>query len=539
MGAGESCHCSCNDVPTSPTKGNLANAKSMSFDDSREEVSDPIDSCKSWDDYATLKQKPVLPEPGSSQGCVTLEQKPSRGTESPQKKPAPLRSPSGCKRGWRGIDEERYLSFRLFPSDCIGLDLVEASSSIASGTRVLVVANVEGRSAFAKTEDGQPGICAGDVIVQVNGRRGNAGVLREVLQEAISSASGGHFFHGHINIVARPRASAFDAEMLREGAFWDTLGITLVIDKTNPRCALVQSLSSEGLVPDWNKTHASLRVCVGDLISHVNDFNGDDAAAMFEEIQRGSKGSVLRFHVVTSVAGQAAARRVTCKGVRRSSRMCARSPESVSTDSASSEDSGAPARATAPVKSCADADARTEAQASARGKEGVKFHAATVARVEVELEEQPLTFDATPWSVDRCDTMEEIPPPLMSPAHGAAHQECDDAVSDGSSDVEEKNLRNMLQFALDTNGGCAGFTDELRCELTREHCLSDCEDNQLEIPWGDASGGIVDVRRCGEEHVMSDASTDFPSSGTATPALGVSYPPHMHTLAQGCTTLWV
>jgi len=215
-----------------------------------EEVCDPEKSCKSWGSYARFKEKPVK-EPAAFHGFHSV-----------------LDSSKALMSG-TGIDEERRLIFKLQPGDTFGLDLVECFSGVASTTTLLVVAKVESGSTFAKTVHGHDGISAGDVIVSVNGRRGTAAEVRNLLQQAVDS--NGHFFHAHVNIVVRPRPPAFDVEMLREGPNWETLGVRLVIDRNNPRCALVQSLSSEGLVPSWNKTHGSLQICVGDLISSVND----------------------------------------------------------------------------------------------------------------------------------------------------------------------------------------------------------------------------------------------------------------------------
>lgn len=229
---------------------------------------------------------------------------------TPKEVPASFHKSGYSEKGRKGIDAERFLTFRLHPGSPVGLELADTTSGTGGPklASLLVVANVEATSSFAKTVDGEIGITVGDTIVEANGRRGTATDLRKVLQQEKLNWS----TERHVTLVVRPRPPAFDVDMLREGPQWETLGITVVIDKNNPGCALVQALRSEGLVPDWNRTHGSLRICAGDLITQVNDLY-EDAKAMCEEIQTGRRGSRLRFRVCTSIAGQAMARSVSCR----------------------------------------------------------------------------------------------------------------------------------------------------------------------------------------------------------------------------------
>lgn len=463
-----------------------------------EEVCDPDESCKSWGAYATLKDKPV--------------------SELPLEEPLSPRF-HFKQRMCSGIDEERHLYFKLRPGDFFGLELADAMSGTANTRSVLIVASLEGRSTLAKTADGQDGVSAGDVIVEVNGRRGSAEEVRNVLLQAL--ASDGHFFHGQLNMVVRPRPLAFDVEMVRQGRNWQTLGITLVIDKNNPRCALVQSLSSEGLVPDWNKSHGSLQICAGDLISHVNDLNGD-VAAMCREIRMGSQGSVLRFRIVTSVAGQAAARRVACENRRSAPRRRAE-------------------EAQAQAQACVDAERLARVQGLRHEVESLALEA---IRWDMDIEDTseevppPLVSparrgfrqDGLKMLVERSDEMQSFLPPLMSPMKGLGHkgldcEEDDETSTAGSQNSEESRLRHMLEFALESMTPKASLRGEVASAQRRQ--------GHEMVMFGETSpkGDAI------EDHEMSDASTDFPLSGEATPALGTSSCPR--TPLPGKTVLWV
>jgi len=435
MGSTTSCHeCKCEDrcqTPTSPTK-----VRAFSYGESTEEVCDPEGRCKSWAPCAVLVQ-PVV---------------------HPKELPALSQKNAYSDKGRIGIDGECQLRFRLQPGHRFGLELAETTVTQQAGTgkrlaSLLVVANVESRSPFSRTADGQLGLVAGDVIVEVDGRRGTAAEVQDMLQQAVPSGT-----HRDTTLVARRRPSAFDVELLREGPNWEMLGITVVIDKANPRCALVQALSSAGLLPDWNKAHGSLRICAGDLITQVNDIE-EDATAMCREIMEGRRGSSLRFRVSTSIAGQAVARHATCKPSQRGSRMSGTSPVTSEESEASAravsdraeaeaeawavEEAKVRAKADARHRAKADAAARAEAHARVRAKEEqarARAQAAADARAELEarvrMEKELLLCElqahAIAWDSDGYDT-EEAPPPLMSPDnHGCGEGE--DTLSDASTD---------------------------------------------------------------------------------------------------------
>jgi hypothetical protein len=193
-------------------------------------------------------------------------------------------------------DRECRLRFQLPPAAPFGLQLTEArcGSRGTSSSSALVVQHVTACSSLAKTIDGQPGIYAGDVIIEANGRRGTAAEVRDVLQQAVASSG-----TRDITLAVCRRPSIFDVEIPLD-ASKQKLGIVAVIDKAYPGCVLVQSVRSEGIVPEWNAAHASLQICAGDLITEVNSIS-NDASAMCLEMQNNPRGiTSLQFRVAAS-----------------------------------------------------------------------------------------------------------------------------------------------------------------------------------------------------------------------------------------------
>lgn len=80
---------------------------------------------------------------------------------------------------------ERHCTFVLKPGDRFGLVLDERMAAAEETRGTLVVRRVNAGSPFAETVEGGQGVNAGDVIVEVNGQRGDAAEVREVLRKAV------------------------------------------------------------------------------------------------------------------------------------------------------------------------------------------------------------------------------------------------------------------------------------------------------------------------------------------------------------------
>lgn len=180
------------------------------------------------------------------------------------------------------------LEFDLIGSYRLGLQVLAA----AEGSEpCLVVTRVDPEGMLSQTVDGGPGVCPGDVIVEVHGQRGNPEALLAMLQDLAGSS-------GELNITVRPRPAAHVAEIARTGRNWQRLGVSVLL-KPDKTFFVVAAVHETGLVPEWNAAnsgHACL--CAGDKIVGVNGLEGS-AAKLYSHVQAAGLGSVLRLDVHT------------------------------------------------------------------------------------------------------------------------------------------------------------------------------------------------------------------------------------------------
>lgn len=206
------------------------------------------------------------------------------------------RAASGHSDELYTMQEEMRLCFTLQPSDRFGMVLEETSEPVPSG--LLAVSGLDDWSAFAPKAAGGPAIKIGDVILEVNGKRGTSSEMREALVRAFSANDDQSRI---INLVVRSRPPAFNLELWRATGKQRKrrLGFVVCAAKSHPTCLKVQGVLEKGLVPSWNATHGSLRICRGDFITHVNGVS-QDVEAMSKEMEESSRiGSALRVRVVT------------------------------------------------------------------------------------------------------------------------------------------------------------------------------------------------------------------------------------------------
>lgn len=492
---GSSCQ-QCTDEPRPSAK-----ERSIVREPWEEEICDPGNSCKSWEAFASRK----------TVGRATLQNSDSvhDGTSFLQRK----QGWTGGIGGSTGIDQERRLSFRLQLGAGLGLTLSEARSGAAASNNLLVVASVEGTRIFSKTIDGQPGINAGDVIVEVNGRRGTAAELQEVLHSAAASQSR---FALRLNLVVRPRCTSFDVTVLRNGPNWQTLGVKVAIDKNQPGCVTVQSVGKEGLVPDWNRSHGSLQIFAGDMICQVNGADGN-AETLCRELKHGFKGSQLCFRVMAPSSGK---------------EFAARKLSSSSIDSQSTVDTDLPAWVMAASEFSFDAEAqvlatRRQAEEDARAEAAAQEEEEARLRAKVEearealghglpQEHRAMVLESVPWDLG-CDEEGEVPVPLASPARCVAKPEnftlhawaspVENVPTPSSrrkmsiNSTDSACLRSVSQFAIDE------VCHELDSRSRVAGSLSRVHGKNGQVRYGDDS------------HALSEASTDVSASGTATPSV--------------------
>mmetsp|Transcript_2890 Transcript_2890/g.4702 ORF Transcript_2890/g.4702 Transcript_2890/m.4702 type:complete len:334 (+) Transcript_2890:113-1114(+) len=246
----------------------------------KEEVCDMESRNSSWEARQISWESEKGNQTPKSQGCVNDSMKTAENVEQQD-------------------EDICCLEFSLRQGAIFGVQLIETHVP-QEGKDILVVVQIEPKSPFAKTVDGRLGLAAGDTIVEVNGRRGSAFDLREMLQQVVASNG-----KRAISLSVRSRPSSFEVELDRSGPLWQKLGIAAAIDKTKRDCLIVQCVRGEGLVPQWNSENGSLRVCAGDLITHVNGIT-QDARAMCAAISAAAEGSKLCFRV--SIPGNSSSR---------------------------------------------------------------------------------------------------------------------------------------------------------------------------------------------------------------------------------------
>jgi hypothetical protein len=324
------------------------------------------------------------------------------------------------------------------------------------------------------------------------------------------------------------------------------------------------------LVPDWNKTHGSLRICAGDLITQVNDLLEGDANAMCKEIQSGHKGSLLRVHVRTSVAGQVVARSEEARALVRTdaeARVHADSKARARAEAKAAAREEAKARAQeqaeALLEAREEARARAEAESTARQEaELVEREARTRAQREVEAartrlcaenaerlrcELQSGALDSIPWDVENRDSAEAFPPQASesdylrtesSPGYAAKRPvaldvDFDTSPARESDDLsEEDGMRVVIRYSPSKQSPNKSSPSKRTPCQSQEESLSREFSRDLfplvtdQSPWiaDNMGSGWVEVLRHADgngynEDMVSNASTDAPS-GATTPALG-------------------
>lgn len=252
-------------------KSGTCQVRPVGFDGQwKEEVCDMESKNSSWGS-AFASQSSMIKQQLAQQGCVNNSANTAESV------------------GQQGEDL-CCLEFYFQQGAIFGIQLTETCDP-QKGENVLVVVQIDPKSPFTKTVDGRLGLAAGDIIVEVDGKSGTAFDLREMLQQVVASNGS-----RAISLGVRSRPSSFEVELDREGPYWQKLGIAAAIDKTKRDCLIVQCVRSEGLVPQWNADNGSLRVCGGDLITHVNGIT-QDARAMLDAIAAATEGSKLCFRV--------------------------------------------------------------------------------------------------------------------------------------------------------------------------------------------------------------------------------------------------
>lgn len=203
--------------------------------------------------------------------------------------PTGTSTPNSVSYGKAGMISTPRLTLDLCWGQLQGLKLLVLEDQPPAG--LLVVEGAEEEAQMLRKPTESPGVRPGDVIVQVGGACAAAQEMLRLVHQAADA-------RGSVQVVVQPRPASFEAELDRTGPLWDKLGLSVAIDKKNPSFMVVRAIREEGLAADWNRSHSTLRICIGDRIDRVNECSGS-AVGMNAEIQKSGQGSVLRLLIST------------------------------------------------------------------------------------------------------------------------------------------------------------------------------------------------------------------------------------------------
>lgn len=208
---------------------------------------------------------------------------------------------------WEEVLNDTKLSSKLWDASATAVNSVEGQGFIRiefdlkghreigvqlqllpSPEPALIIAGVDVEGELIRSADGGAGVCPGDTIVEVHGRRGSPTAVFEQLQSLCGSSR-------RVAMAVRPRPRSFQVELIREGPCWQRLGLAVALKPDNG-FMMVAAVHEAGLAPDWNMKQNQFCICTGDRILAVNGRRGS-AIAMYALVQATSLGGLLRLEV--------------------------------------------------------------------------------------------------------------------------------------------------------------------------------------------------------------------------------------------------
>mmetsp|Transcript_22440 Transcript_22440/g.34860 ORF Transcript_22440/g.34860 Transcript_22440/m.34860 type:complete len:428 (+) Transcript_22440:72-1355(+) len=184
------------------------------------------------------------------------------------------------------------LQFQFEACDRTGVQLW--TCSLANSSDRLVVTGVHSKSPFARTSSGGSGLVIGDIVLEVDGIAGNVSEMRQRFSKV---AETGFLFE----VVVQPRPLSFCVCLERTGAVWDKLGVVVGTDRTKkiPGCLRILFIKDDGLLAEWNKRHAPLKVCSGDWLTQVNGVSGNNKAGMQAALKPSDSQEIIWLTIAT------------------------------------------------------------------------------------------------------------------------------------------------------------------------------------------------------------------------------------------------
>eukprot|EP00747_Dinoflagellata_sp_TGD_P216618 gnl/TRDRNA2_/TRDRNA2_89133_c0_seq2.p1 gnl/TRDRNA2_/TRDRNA2_89133_c0~~gnl/TRDRNA2_/TRDRNA2_89133_c0_seq2.p1 ORF type:complete len:268 (+),score=49.97 gnl/TRDRNA2_/TRDRNA2_89133_c0_seq2:77-880(+) len=168
--------------------------------------------------------------------------------------------------------------------DLVGVEL----QALSEPKPALVVGSVHPEGSLARTSGGGPGLCPGDMLIEVQSQQGSPPELFEHMRRLCGEP-------GRLEVVVRQRPLQFNVDVLRRGRNWQRLGLSVAI-KGEKGYLLIAKVHDTGLAVQWNARNNEHCICAGDRIVGVNRIIGD-AIAMYSAVQATGLGGRLQLRI--------------------------------------------------------------------------------------------------------------------------------------------------------------------------------------------------------------------------------------------------
>eukprot|EP00927_Polykrikos_kofoidii_P059084 TRINITY_DN5409_c0_g1_i2.p1 TRINITY_DN5409_c0_g1~~TRINITY_DN5409_c0_g1_i2.p1 ORF type:complete len:230 (-),score=44.63 TRINITY_DN5409_c0_g1_i2:241-930(-) len=149
--------------------------------------------------------------------------------------------------------------FEVKPETNLGTGFASVQTPVVGS--VLVVSSMEDDSVLAVTNEGQPGLRRGDVVLKLDGKAGDSGFL---LRRFRQLKSGG----GKVEVCVLTRPEVFDVALTRHDA--EKLGIAVAAAKAAKEQLKIKQVFNDSAVHRWNKAQWMTQILVHDVVVSID-----------------------------------------------------------------------------------------------------------------------------------------------------------------------------------------------------------------------------------------------------------------------------